>query len=119
MSPNELISKARINKNLTQEYLADQIGVSARTMSRIENQKRFLKFSELIKICSVLDLDPYVFYSEHKNNDHEKKERLIPEFCRLDNCKDENTLQFIGFKIKRMEIEITELRFLIDRIQQK
>jgi len=69
MNPVYLIRKKRIEKNLTQDYVADQIGISTKTLSRIENQKRPLKLFELKAICEVLNLDPnrFVENEEEKN----------------------------------------------------
>ena len=69
MNPVYLIRKKRIEKNLTQDYVADQIGISTKTLSRIENQKRPLKLFELKAICEVLNLDPNRFVE----NEEEKK----------------------------------------------
>lgn len=66
MNPTYLIKKRRIEKNLTQEYVACQIGISAKTLSRIENQRRSIKLFELKAICEVLNLDPNRFVEDEE-----------------------------------------------------
>jgi transcriptional regulator with XRE-family HTH domain len=49
------IRKVREAKNLTQEYLADRLGISAKTYRRIENDEQDLTLSRLSKIAEVLE----------------------------------------------------------------
>ena len=72
MNKTNLIKKKRIEKNLTQEYVASQIGISTKTLSRIENHRRPLKVFELKALCNILNLDPNVFVE-----DQEEKDRLL------------------------------------------
>ncbi len=64
MQLNELLRKTRIEKNLTQEYVADQIGVSSRTLSRIENNLRSPKYDELKNIFKVLAMPQTMVFGE-------------------------------------------------------
>lgn len=52
----ERLKKARINKNLTQEKLAEQLDVSIAFLSRIERGSSFISLKRLNQICSVLDV---------------------------------------------------------------
>ncbi len=51
------IKKIRELKNLTQEYVAEQIGVSRRWYMKLENDEESIKDDKLNKICKVLDID--------------------------------------------------------------
>ena len=51
------IKKARINKKYTQEYLAEQIDVTAQHISDIERGLHGISISALMAICLVLETD--------------------------------------------------------------
>ena len=48
----------RTLKGITQEKLAELIGIEQRQLSRIETGKSFISFGTLEKICLVLDVAP-------------------------------------------------------------
>lgn len=52
----ERIKKARIDKNLTQEKLAEQIDVSVAFLSRIERGTSHVNLKRLTQICSILGI---------------------------------------------------------------
>ena len=51
----------RIKRELSQEQLAELLGVSMRTISLIENGKQHPKFYLVVNIAKVLDIDISVF----------------------------------------------------------
>lgn len=51
------IKQIRINKSITQEVLADYLGVDTAVISNIEKGKRDLKVKELEKISNCLGVD--------------------------------------------------------------
>ena len=107
MNPADLIKKKRIERNFTQEYVANQIGVSTKTLSRIENQKRPIKLFELKSICDVLNMDPNCFME----NDEDKK--LLEDPTNNSNFKDYgkylSPAQFIS-EIKDIEFKLLILK---------
>lgn len=50
----ERLKKARIDKNMTQENLAEQIDVSVAFLSRIERGKTHINLIRLTQICEIL-----------------------------------------------------------------
>jgi transcriptional regulator with XRE-family HTH domain len=50
------LKKARLEKNLTQEQLAEQIDVSIAFLSRIERGSSHVNLKRLTQICNVLDI---------------------------------------------------------------
>lgn len=52
----ERIKKARKAKHMTQEKLAEQIGVSIAFLSRIESGNSKINIKRLSQICEILDL---------------------------------------------------------------
>jgi transcriptional regulator with XRE-family HTH domain len=57
------IRQIRIIKNFTQEYEADQLGVSTEWYGKIESGKAKLDVNNLEKIAKILDVDPAYFHN--------------------------------------------------------
>ncbi|MCM1004119.1 MAG: helix-turn-helix domain-containing protein [Candidatus Gastranaerophilales bacterium] len=53
----KLIKLERIKNDLSQENLAEKVGVSSRTISLIESGLQHPKFFLVVKIAQVLDFD--------------------------------------------------------------
>ena len=68
----ELIGSYRMNRGILQSELAKMIGVSRRTMTRIENNKIPLSIEMLFKIATVFRVRP---------------EYLLNELTRIAGCK--------------------------------
>lgn len=56
--PEIKLKQIRELKNFTQEYVALQLGLSARAYSRIETGETELTINRLNEICRVLEVDP-------------------------------------------------------------
>ncbi len=57
MNHGDLIRRTREAKGLTQQQLADRLGVSQPAVSRMENAKPGdLTASEIVALCTILDL---------------------------------------------------------------
>lgn len=55
-------------KKLTQEQLAEKIGLSAKSIAAFENGRRNPSFNTFVKICSVLQPDMnYIIYGKRQN----------------------------------------------------
>ena len=50
----ERLRKIRIEKNMTQEYLSEKVGVSIAFLSRVERGNSCINLRRLNEICSVL-----------------------------------------------------------------
>lgn len=50
----ERLKKARIDKNMTQEKLAEQIDVSVAFLSRVERETSHINLKRLTQICEIL-----------------------------------------------------------------
>lgn len=76
---------ARKNKNMSQEALAEKIGVCKRTIIDIENSSGNPKFTILFPLVRALDLPlQQVFYPE-SSEDSETKMMIIQE---LEKCSE-------------------------------
>ena len=82
---SEAVRITRKNKNLSQEALAEKVGVCKRTIIDIEKNMGNPKFEILCTLVRELDLPLYqIFYPEVTEN-YEIKNVLIRE---LDNCSE-------------------------------
>lgn len=63
------LREIRVNKNLTQEKMAESIGIQPENYSRIENGFSFPKPENIEKICSALNIElAELFQFEHLDN---------------------------------------------------
>lgn len=76
------IAKCRKDKNLTQEQLAEKLGVSNKSISRWENGKTMPDYSILNDLCDILDIDVNEFLSGEKM---EKEEIQVHTIENLDS----------------------------------
>lgn len=58
------IKIARVNSNLTQEELAEEIGISARYVSQLERGLAFGSANTIVNICKTLNIDSNFLFNE-------------------------------------------------------
>lgn len=63
MTLGEKLKKARINKNFTQEYLAEVLNVSQKTYSNFENDKSKPDFHQVENMAEALEVSVLDFLS--------------------------------------------------------
>lgn len=62
----KFIAQCRKDKNITQEQLAEKLGVTNKSVSRWENGKNMPDYSILKELCNILDIDVNEFLSGEK-----------------------------------------------------
>ncbi|MFB3387057.1 helix-turn-helix domain-containing protein [Flavobacterium sp. LAR06] len=92
----------RQNKGLSQEGLADLIGMTQSNYSRRESGKKRITEFEWKKIAKALNVDLEELYIPTKENDHEKTSEI-----ENNDIQDE---EFVTRYIKSLESENSELR---------
>ena len=80
------IAKCRKDKNITQEELAEKLGVSSKSISRWENGKTMPDYSLLKDLCNILEIDVNEFLSGEKI---EKEEIQVHSIENLDSILKE------------------------------
>ncbi len=65
---SKILKDSRLKANLTQEQLAEKIGISVKYISRIETGKSGIKTQTLIKYINLLGITPNVFYKSFVDN---------------------------------------------------
>lgn len=82
------IRKMRRDRDLTQEYMAFEMGISQKAYSDIENSKVKINLEILTKISNILNIKPSEICSiSHKcgTNDYEDKYNELIEYMKQNN----------------------------------
>lgn len=82
------IRKMRRDRDLTQEYMAFEMGISQKAYSDIENSKVKINLEILTKISNILNIKPSEICSiSHKcgTNDYEDKYNELVEYMKKNN----------------------------------
>jgi transcriptional regulator with XRE-family HTH domain len=62
----DTLRKARVKKKLSQENLADYLGMTQSSYAKIEKGQTHLTLNNLFKICKCLEIDPSDLFSTKK-----------------------------------------------------
>ncbi len=77
----------RKQKGLTQEQLAEKIGIETNTLSNIETGKSFMSFKVFQKLPEILEVQPYEFFIYDENVTAEHKKELVSKIKNTKNSK--------------------------------
>jgi len=70
------IKEKRLRLQLTQEELAERIGISAKSLSQIELGNNFVSAENLQAICSALEVEPKQLFDFYNENDFDKINKI-------------------------------------------
>lgn len=92
------IKKARVSANLTQDELAEQVGITGRYIMALENEHKQPSFEVLCKIILTLNIPAdNIFYPENQYTENEKEQLM-----RLLSQCDERDLKIITATVKAL-----------------
>lgn len=83
----KILREFRIKSRLTQEQLAEKLGISLKYISRIENGNNGIKTQTLIKYLNILGINPNILYSEFITNEEIQKDVLLSK--KINSLSDE------------------------------
>ncbi|SDE62133.1 helix-turn-helix domain-containing protein [Riemerella columbipharyngis] len=116
MTLGEKLRQARINKNYSQEYMAEVLEISQKTYSNFENDKTSPNFSQIEKISTTLEVSILDFLTDNKpsfnysisggNNNNGYVVNQIPE----------KLIEQYELRIKKLEEENKYLKSVLDRM---
>ncbi len=85
------IKELRKNKKLTQDELAEMVGIEPRNILKIENAQTFPRAATLDKIIEALEISyEYFFQFSHIQNEERLLEKIVDKLK-----KDSNLTKFI------------------------
>lgn len=75
----EILRKIRVNKNWSQEYVADEVGVDISTYARYEKGETSVKFEVVVKIAELykMTLDHLYHYDDPDYKVNEPRESYL------------------------------------------
>lgn len=87
------IKEVRLEKKLTQEYIADIVDVNTSHISNIENNRVKVSLSTLVQICNALNITvDYILAEEYKQPSSAIEQEILHE---LKLCSDETKEQIL------------------------
>lgn len=89
------VKEYRTIKQLSQEQLAELVGLQQRTISRIENGKAFVSCEGITKFANVFNISPSTFFAPKVRIVTEEREKCIDEIKKLLPACDNKTLNNI------------------------
>ena len=88
------IKEVRTDKHLTQEYLANMIGVNTSHVSNIETNKVKVSLTLLIQICNALDVTvDFILENEYHNPTSTLEKELLNTIKDMKKEKQETLLR--------------------------
>ena len=90
------IKELRIYKKLSQEQLAELVGLQQRTISRIENGKVFVSSDIIAKFANIFEVSPAIFFLPQINALSKEKEKSIKNIKSLLPVCNEKTINDIN-----------------------
>lgn len=89
------LKKLRGLNKLTQEQLAEKIGMDYKTVSFIETGRTFVSSEVIAKLSNYFNVEPGYFFKNHKYGMTEQNINLKSEINRLLSDCDEQLLQTV------------------------
>lgn len=109
MNLGEKIKKYRVEKGLTQQELADIIGVQRAAISKYEKNIVSISINQIEKIASALDITTsQLLYDQEIENTLNQSAEILSNF----NPNDPSTFTEVSFEdeVQRQEMYLKELR---------
>jgi transcriptional regulator with XRE-family HTH domain len=70
MELHQRIRMVRLSKNLTQVYVADELGIDVANYSRLERGETKIATERLIRLAEILEVDPSVFFQPIESDNY-------------------------------------------------
>lgn len=91
MNLHQQIKLVRLSKNLTQLYIAEELGIDAASYSRMERGETQITVERLIKVAKVLDVNVSSFL-ESQLNSSELLEEILAEVKQINKKLNESKI---------------------------
>jgi len=108
------IKLARVNAKLTQEELAEEIGISARYVSQLERGLAFGSANTIISICNALNVDSNFLFNDLINEnssttfDNLVDTKFLQSYIKLNTANKQFAELVVNQLLKLQDNEITK-----------
>lgn len=117
MNAGVKIRKIRELKNLTQEHLASELGISQEYYSRLESGQVKLSLDRLQQIAAAMDIDPIGLLAfDETQYFHQVSHSQIGSGQYIHQAYTEEERKLYQAQIARLEQEVAFLRQLLERL---
>ena len=89
----KIIKRLRKERNLTQEELAEQLGVTYQAVSKWENDSGLPDISQVVPLSVVLDVPTDVLFGRYGVNDTDAVKKIIEDANALKRSSDDPCLE--------------------------
>lgn len=94
MTLNHKIRQLRLNKNLTQLYVAEELGIDAANYSRLERGETHVTVERIIKIAEIFEVDLSDLLVINKEKTHTKLlEAILIELSLINEKLDQYIIE--------------------------
>jgi len=117
---NSKIRNARSQKGYTQEYMADNLGISQKQYSRIESGESRLSLNYLEKICEQLEINPQdLFACEVKQENRNQSGGLANSAYLIVNEFSEKLIEQYEKRLQDKDEQIELLKSMLELTNQR
>jgi transcriptional regulator with XRE-family HTH domain len=102
----ERIRKCRVNKGLSQEYVANELNLSTSAYSNIETDKTDVTAKRLITIAEILDVNVNVLMGT---------ENIVQNYT----SAEPSVNNILESEMKQLKLQIKQMQSVIQEIQKK
>ena len=103
------LQKLRKQNNMTQEELADKLGVTKSAISMYENGKRFPDYDTLERIANLLNVNISLFFSQNKkasfNIEDAYEKEILEVFRSLTPAKRKKVIAQLRLELEEQNSE--------------
>ena len=99
LGPN--LKKARNLKGYTQEFVAENIGVSTDLIRNIENARSFGSLATLLNLCNFLGITPNYLFSNLVSESNLSLDNTLKDYCSNLSAQDKENLKQIIIHIDK------------------
>ncbi len=99
------IKEARLEKNITQEELADKLDLSVTYISRVENGNSHINLNRLSQVCNVLEISEGTLLNGVYNKSENYLNKEFADLLKNTTPKKQKLIYEMAKTIAKMDLE--------------
>lgn len=93
----KIMKSVRKSRGLTQEQVAEKLGLASRYISDIERDKTKCSLDTLVRLCNIYHITPTYVLKEYLNTSDYREDIQLVDFYRLSKKEKQLVLKLIEF----------------------